>query len=224
MSNKSKSHNKASVLFLAQFSFLLALEAMFCFTPLGSIPITPVIVATLMMVPVIITALTLGTAAGTLMGFFAGLFSFAVWTFMPPNPAVAFVFTPFYQAGTFSGGIESLIICFVPRILAGTVSGALYKLMEKAFKGKKYVLSFSISAALGSLTNTFLVLGGIWLFFKDEYVKAIMSDDVGATLLTIVGMLILTNGLPEAAVSAVVCPAVCIPVRRLTLRRIHSKM
>ena len=69
---------KNNTLFIVQFSILLAIEAIFCFTPLGSLPAMGPIVATLMMVPVIITAILLGTKAGTIMGAFAGLFSFIV--------------------------------------------------------------------------------------------------------------------------------------------------
>lgn len=94
-------------LFLAQFAILLAIEAIVCFTPLGSLPAFGPIVATLGMVPVIITAILLGTGAGTLMGFFAGLFSFCVWTFTPPSP-LAFVFTRFTASGQPSGTIGAL--------------------------------------------------------------------------------------------------------------------
>ena len=83
--------------FLVKFSILVVIEAIFCFTPLGSLPALGPIVATLAMVPVIVTALILGTKAGAAMGAIAGLFSFIVWTFMPPVPPVAFVFTPFYD-------------------------------------------------------------------------------------------------------------------------------
>jgi uncharacterized membrane protein len=85
---------KSKVLFLTQFSVLLAIEAVVCFTPLGSLPAIGPIVATLSHIPVIVTAILLGTAAGAGMGFFFGLFSFLVWTFAPPSPVVAFVFTP----------------------------------------------------------------------------------------------------------------------------------
>jgi uncharacterized membrane protein len=117
------------------------------------------------MVPVVITAILLGTKAGTLMGFFAGLFSFLVWTFMPPADSVAFafVFTPFAEPGNFF----SLVICFVPRILTGTFAGLSHKAFKKLFAGKKYldVLQYGISAVIGSLTNTVLVLVGIMVFF-----------------------------------------------------------
>lgn len=196
-----------NTLFLVRFSILLAIEAIFCFTPLGSLPALGPMVATLMMVPVVITAILLGTKAGTLMGAFAGLFSFIVWTFMPPSPIVAFVFTPFYSLGEFSGNFGSLLICFVPRILVGTVTGLTYKAFSNIMP-EKNVLCFSLSAALGSLTNTFGVLGGIWLFFGNQY-----SSIVGGAMLIIIGTTILFNGIPEAVVGAIAASAVCKPLK-----------
>ena len=200
-------------LFLAQFSILLAIEAIFCFIPpLGSIPVGP-IVATLAMIPVILTALLLGPKAGTVMGAFAGLFSFIVWTFTPPSPIVAFVFTPFYSFGEFSGGFGSVLICFVPRILVGTVSGLAYKGLVKVFP-QKNVLCFALSGVLGTLTNTIGVLGGIWLFFGDQY-----SSVLGASMISLIGLTVLTNSIPEIVVSAIAAPAVCRPVKMILSKK-----
>ena len=204
--------NKKRTLFITQFGILLAIEAVFCFTPLGQIPLG-VIVATLAAIPIVITAILLGTKAGSLMGAFAGLFSFIVWTFMPPNPAAAFVFTPFYSFGEFTGNFWSLVVCFVPRILVGTVAGVVFTAMKK-LGAKNDILRYAVSAALGSLTNTVGVLGGIWLFFGGQY-----STVFGATILYIVGFLVLTNGLPEAVVAAVVTPAVCKPLQIVTRKK-----
>ena len=198
-------NNRKQILTLVQFSILLAIEALFSFTILGSLPAFGPIVATLFMIPVIVTTLLLGTKAGTLMGFFAGLFSFLVWTFMPPSPIAAFVFTPFYSLGEFSGNFGSILICFIPRILTGTVAGLTYKGFSKTFPNKN-ILCFSLSAVLGSLTNTFGVLGGIWLFFGNQY-----SSIAGGAMLIIIGTTILTSGIPEAIVSAIVASAVCKP-------------
>ena len=67
MANSKYGSNK--ILFIAQFGILLALEAIVCFTPLGSLPAIGPIVATLSHIPVIITAIVLGTGAGAAMGF-----------------------------------------------------------------------------------------------------------------------------------------------------------
>ena len=206
-------NRKNKTLFMVQFGILLAIEAVFCFTPLGSLPALGPIVATLAMIPVVITALLLGTKAGTMMGAFAGLFSFIVWTFTPPTPIAAFVFTPFYSLGELSGNFGSLLICFVPRILVGTVAGLTYKALSKAIPMKN-VLCFSLSAALGSLTNTFGVMGGVWLFFGNQY-----SSLAGKTMIAVIGMTILTSGIPEAIVSAIAASAVCRPMKILSARR-----
>lgn len=200
---------------MTQFAILLAIEAIGCFTPLGSIPIGP-IVATLMMVPVCITAILLGPKLGSLMGFFAGLFSLIVMTFMPTNPATAFIFSPFYTLGEFRGNFGSLLICFVPRILAGTVTGLIYRAMIQRNKKRK-VLSYSVSAAVGSLVNTFGVLGGVWLFFGNQY-----ETLAGKAILVVIGTVILTNGIPEAIVAAIASAAVCKPVSVLNERAVPS--
>lgn len=196
---------------IVQFSMLLAIEAIVCFTPLGSLPAIGPIVATLGMVPVIITAILLGTKLGTLMGFFAGLFSFLVWTFMPPSP-IAFVFTPFYKMGELGGNAWSLVICFVPRILVGTVTGVCFNAMKDKCDGNasKEWLSYGLSAAAGSMTNTLLVMLGIFVFFGQSYATAV--GVVYDVLLAIIGTTILTSGIPEAVVSAVAAYFVCRPL------------
>lgn len=206
---------KNKVLFLTQFSVLLAIEAVVCFTPLGSLPAIGPIVATLSHIPVIVTAILLGTAAGAGMGFFFGLFSFLVWTFMPPSPVVAFVFTPVYSVGDFHGNFLSLVICFVPRILIGVVSGAAYKFFAR--HSAKDIITLGLSGVLGSLTNTLLVLAGIYFFFGKNYASSIgISYNL---LLGIVGTTILTSGIPEAVLGGLAGYGICKPLRKLLKHR-----
>ncbi len=201
------------ILFMAQFSLLLAIEAIVCFTPLGSLPAIGPIVATLSHIPVIITAILLGTGAGAAMGFAFGLFSFIVMTFTPPGPT-AFVFTPFYSIGELSGNYKSLIICFLPRILIGVVTGLAFKLLSKALKklNKKDAVVYGLSGFLGSITNTLLVLGGIYLFFGRDFAAVIQVSY--SLLLGVIGGMILTSGVPEAVIGAVAAYAVCKPLKK----------
>ena len=209
---KKKNHN--SVLLLVQFSILLALEALVCFTPLGSLPLSPVLVATLSHLPVIVTAILLGTAPGALMGFFFGLFSFLIWTLAPPNPLIAFAFTPLYSAGAVQGSVWSLVICFVPRILLGVAAGVFFRVFQKLFArfDRIQVLSYTLTGLLSSLIHTVLVLGGIYVFFGQPYAEA--NDVAYSGLLLALGGLILTNGLLEAGIAAAVSYGVCRPLKR----------
>ena len=204
--------------------FLVVIEALFCFTPLGSIPIGP-IVATLAMIPVIIASLTFGKKIGMLMGFIMAVFSFIVWTFiMPANPS-AFLFTPFSEFAGYKGNFFSIIICFVPRILTGLVpalvmgagksvgaSTANPKAVGANYASPKQTTIFkqSLASALGSLTNTILVMLFIFLFFRNQY-----ETLVGQNILTVIGLTILTNGVPEAIIASIVCPAVSSAIKRI---------
>ena len=67
---KNKPLGRKQILFLVQFAMLLAIEAVFCFTPLGSLPIGPM-VATFAMLPVIVAA---GHRGGDPHGLLRGAF------------------------------------------------------------------------------------------------------------------------------------------------------
>ena len=183
-------------------ALIVVIELIFCFTPLGTIPIGP-IAATLSMVPVIISSLTFGNRIGMFMGGVFGLCSFIYWTFIMPAFPTAFLFTPFSEAAMYKGNIFSLIICFVPRILAGITPNAVSKLFLSNKNEKSDIKADVLGSILGSMTNTILVLLMIFVFFGREY-----STIVGKNLLIVLGMTVLTNGIPEAIISAILCPVV----------------
>lgn len=200
---------------LTQFSMLLAIEAVVCFTPLGSLPAIGPIVMTLMMIPVALAGILLGAGAGAALGAFAGLFSFCVWTFMPPAPPMAFLFTPAYSFGEIHGNFWSLVICFVPRILSGVVAAVCCNVAAKPMrtKGKSEVPAYILGAALGSLTNTFGVLGGIFVFFGRDYAGILgMAYEL---VLGVLGMQVLTSGIPEAILCALVAVGACGPIKKM---------
>ncbi len=189
-----------------QFSVLLAIEIIFCFTPLGTLPALGPLSATLSHVPVIIAAIVMGPWWGSAMGFAFGACSFIYWTFVAPG-AFSFIYTPFVSAVGAKGNPASLIICFVPRILIGFVAGVVFSKL----RGTKLAERGSAIAAglFGSLTNTVLVLSGIWAFFASEYMALAGS---GKAIYSILGLTVLTNGLPEAAIGAAAASLVALPV------------
>jgi uncharacterized membrane protein len=102
----------------------------------------------------------------------------------------------------------------VPRVLIGIVTGAMHGFFERNKASK--MLSYCLSAVLGGLTSTFLVLGGIYVFFGRDYAAAIGTPH--EMLLGLIGMTVLTNGVPEAIVGGVTGLAVCAPLKRLFRR------
>jgi uncharacterized membrane protein len=62
------------------------------------------------------------------------------------------------------------------------------------------LVSYGASAVAGSMTNTICVLGGVYLFFGNDYAEVFqMGYDA---MMGVVGLTVITNGVPEAAISA----------------------
>ncbi len=204
---------RSKTLRLTQFAMLLAIEAVVCFTPLGSLPAVGPIVATLAHVPVIITAVLLGTGAGAAMGAIAGLFSFLVWTFTPPSPLIAFVFTPFYGPGTPHGNVWSLVIVCTED--PDRRRGRLVLQAVQPHEMEEWLRLWTQWCA-GSLVNTFGVLGGIYVFFGHNY-ATVLGKSLNV-LLGLIGLTVLTSGIPEAVIGGVAAYAVCRPLHKYTKR------
>lgn len=74
------------------------------------------------------------------------------------------------------------------------------------FKNKNSNLSVAITSFVGTMTNTLLVMGFIYLFYAEKYVTSLgISTDLARS--TIFGAII-TNGLPEAIMSIVIVSAI----------------
>ena len=172
------------------------------FTPLGYIPVG-VLRITTMHIPVILTACILGVKEGMMMGCLFGISSVVINTI---NPTItSFVFSPFIEVGGIHGNGYSLLIALVPRILIGLVAGFIYKKYQNK-------LGLSFAAFLATLTNTILVLGGIYILFGASYAssRGITYELLKNIMLTTV----FTNGLLEALVAIVVCNIVVPKLKR----------
>lgn len=186
---------------LVQMAIFAALIVVLAFTPfIGYIPLG-FTRATIIHIPVIIGSLILGPKKGAVLGGVFGLTSFINNTINPT--LTSFVFTPFYSLGEYSGGIGSVIICFIPRILIGVVPYYVYHLVKKMSKKDGVSSAGLIAAGLsGALTNTLLVMNLIFVFFRDAYASAngVAANAVYGFILSIIGI----NGVPEAIVAAVI--------------------
>lgn len=181
---------------LTMFALFLAIEIVLLVTPLGYLRIG-VLSATLMHVPVIVCACTMGTKYGVLMGLVFGITSVINATMAPT--VTSFAFSPFVEVGGFSGGFQSLLVAIGPRVLLGWVSGTIYHSMRK--KNKSVAASASLSAFAGTAINTIGVLGLILIFYAAPYASAINVAE--GALMTAMGTVILTNAIPEVVVAII---------------------
>lgn len=201
MSHSKRTTSMAKTKSLVQMAIFSALIIVLAFTPfIGYIPLG-FTRATIIHIPVIIGSLMMGPKKGAVLGGVFGLTSFINNTVNPT--LTSFVFTPFYSLGEYSGGIGSVIICFVPRILIGVVPFYVYHLIRKMSK-KDGVSSMGLVLAglSGALTNTLLVMNLIFVFFKDSYASAnaVAENAVYGFILSVIGI----NGVPEAVIAAVI--------------------
>lgn len=187
---------------LTQFALLVSIIVLMTFTPIGYIR-TNIIEITLIHIPVIVAAILFGVKGGALMGFFFGLSSLTQ-AFISPTPLAV------VMLGTNTGfGLYNLVliitILFIPRILVGVFTALVYKAIAK--KGR-HGLGAAIGALTGSLTNTVLFLGLLFLLARELVADAlgIAAADVATVLFTLTGGV---NGSLEAIAAVAVAVPVC---------------
>ena len=184
--------------YMTSMALFLAIEIILVVTPLGYIPIGP-LNATTMHIPVIIAGIVLGKKAGAELGFVFGLTSLIKATIQPG--ITSFCFSPFVTIGTMSGNYKSLLIAFVPRILLGYLAGFVFEIMKK---NNRENLGVVVGALTGAITNTVLVLSGIYIFFGDASAVGVQYS----TLVTVLLGVVSTNGILEAILGAIVSLAI----------------
>jgi uncharacterized membrane protein len=185
--------NTKTIVILA---LLTAIEIIFAFTVLGSIPIGPGIVATLAHIPPIIAATLLGKKEGLFMGCTFGVLSLIYWSTMGVASPVAFAFTPLAA----NGSLLSLIICLVPRIIYPVLTAYIFDLLMKATK-EKTALSASVSAGVGTVVHSFLVFLFLFVFYRGH-------ETVGHSFLNVVIAWGGVNAVMEIIVAVIVNSAI----------------
>ena len=198
---------------MVKMALFIALIILLSVTPLGYIPLGAINATTIQM-PVIIGAVLFGVKKGAVLGGVFGLTSLIKNT-VQPN-LTSFVFSPFVPVfGEESGSLWAVVISLLPRIMIGIVAAAVFAVLVRT-KLSKTVAS-AAAGFCGSLANTVLVMGGIYLFFSESYSAA--KDIAYNTLLATVSATITGAGITEAVVSAVVCGAVCTALLKYSERR-----
>ncbi|GEP24281.1 MAG: ECF transporter S component [Lentilactobacillus diolivorans] len=184
---------------LAMFIAIIILQTsipLIGYIPIGTLDIT------IIQVTVVIATILMGTLDGAIIGGVWGLVTFIRAFAYPTSPLAAIVFV-------------NPIVSIFPRIMIAVVAGMTYKALKNRIA--KRSVSVSVAAVLGSLTNTILVLGLIYVFYKAKapQLYQINLKDLLPYLLGVVG----TNGIPEAIFSGVVTPLIAVPLGNILNRR-----
>lgn len=173
---------------VALTAILAAVTLVLGLTPIGIITIPGFIEITIMCIPVIIGALTLGVKPGIALGALFAVCS--IITAITRSPLGA-ILMDINITGT-------LITLIVPRVLVPVITCIVYRTLP----AKKPNVKTAVASACGSLTNTVVFLIFMWVFF---------AGAVGAQLFTVAAAV---NGTVECALAAAVCAPVAAAIRK----------
>jgi uncharacterized membrane protein len=192
---RSNVKQRFSVRQITMVGMLSAISIFLGLTGLGFIPIPPV-KATIMHIPVIIGAIIEGPLVGALVGLIFGLFSmYQEFTTMLPT---GFMFL-------------NPIIAILPRVLIGITAYYTYTFLKTKFK--KPGLSIGIASLCATLVNTVGVLGLTYIIYAEKYASlAGLTPAQAGWSLAGIGVF---NGVPEAAISAIICIPIILTVHKI---------
>lgn len=192
-------------------ALLVAVCLLLGLTPIGYIPIPPIEI-TLLCIPVIIGVMTQGLGAGLVLGFFFGLTSF-LQIFIKPTPLSQLLFA--------LSPLKTVITIFVPRLLVPVTTWLVYRAITGDTRLRHHA-AVGVGAFIGSITNTVLFLGALYLLFMPEIGD--LAAAFGTTPELFGGVLAgigAINGLPEAAVAVVLCIPIVAALSKFNKRKLE---
>lgn len=152
MNTRQHTRDLAAIAIFMAVMLVIEVISQLIFAAIPALPIKP----TLTHIPVIIASIYYGPKVGASLGAFMGIMSVIRNTILV-TPA-SYLFSPFVDGGNF----WSLLIAIIPRVLIGLTPWLVYRLLRHQF-------GLALAGGLGSLTNTFFVLSGIFLVFPARF-------------------------------------------------------
>ena len=161
-------HKTKDTRWMVAVAMMAAIVVLLANTPLGLIPISPVIKATTTHIPVIIGAILLGPLAGGILGGVFGICSLISNTIAPV--ATSMCFSPFLSTTGLVGAAKAIWVSVGCRILIGVVAGWLWLGLKKLRVND--LIALPVVGFIGSMTNTVTVMFSILFLFRAEYAAA----------------------------------------------------
>lgn len=177
---------------MVRLAALVAIIVLMAFTPLGYFKYGALSI-TFIMIPVVIGAIILGPSAGAILGGVFGLTSLAQCFGLDPFGTFLFSVNP----------LATIIMCIIPRIAMGWLSGLIFKAIYKVDKTK--IVSYSVASLSGALLNTAMFIALLLLFFGNTQLPAAFG---GIKVIQIISVTLGINAVIEAFVCLVVGAAI----------------
>lgn len=191
---------KKDTRWMVSVALMAAIVILLANTPLGMIQL-PIIKATTVHIPVIVGAILLGPAAGAILGATFGICSLISNTMAPT--LLSFAFSPFLSTTGFSGVLKAIWVSVGCRVLIGVVAGWLWILLKK-WKTNSYI-ALIITGFVGSMVNTVMVMGSIYVLFAQQYAQA--KNVASTAVFGLIMGTVTASGIPEAIAAAILVTA-----------------
>lgn len=206
---------KKDTRWMAAVAMFAAIVVALATTPLGMIPLV-ITKATTVHIPVILGAILLGPLAGGILGGVFGICSVISNTMTPA--LTSFAFSPFLSTTGLPGVLKALWIAVGCRILIGVAAGWLWRALNRGDRSPWW--SLPLVGFVGSMVNTILVMGSIYVLFAQQYAaaKEVAREAVFGLIMTTVAV----NGIPEALAAAVLVAAIGKALLRVTRRGLQA--
>ena len=182
---------------------LTAFVIIFSTTPIGSIPIGPLVI-TLNIIPIALAAIALGPVGGVTIGAMFGLFSFL-------QAAGIIQGTAFAQTLFSINPLATFVQCVVPRVLDGLCVGFIYNAVSKFNKETACFVTGFFSAFLNTV---FFMTSLVLLYGNTEYLQdKIAGRNIIVFIIAFVGI----NAVTEMISSTVISGAVGVALQKAKL-------
>ena len=177
---------------LTTMGILTAIMILMAFTPIGYIK-AGVVEITLYAIPVAIGAILFGPMGGLYLGTVFGLTSFLQCFGMSAFGTTLFSLKP----------VATFILCMVPRMLMGFLSGYICQLMKK-YCSKTIVNYLVTSFAAAFLNTVFFTTMLLIFFYSTDFIRSMVVDMQAANPFIFAVMFVGINGLVEMIATMVV--------------------
>ena len=179
---------------LTILALMTAMLVIFSFTPIGSIPVGPLVIS-LNVIPLAISAIVLGPRGGLVAGCMFGILSFlqALGIGIPSGMGAILV------------GINPVLAFiqrFVPRALDGLIIGFVFQLIGK----KNKYAACAVTGFLAAFLNTVFFMGALVLLFGNtEYLQGLID---GRSIIVFICSFVGVNAVVEMVAATLVAGAV----------------
>ena len=193
---------------LVTIGLLIALVLIMSMTPLGSLPVGPLVI-TLNMIPVAIAAIAVGPEGGLIVGGVFGFYSFlqAMGIGVPSGMGIL----------TFSiSPLLTFIQRFVSRAVTGLLLGYIYIALKKLLKAN---LAMFVTGACAALLNFIFFMGLLWICFgSNEVFGTYLHDTLGKLSMAVyVGGTFVSNTIFEIIVTTLLVGLICSALKKARL-------